>query len=133
MKNVFVSKCCTFGKNVGTLLWMALSGVLLIAFSALIACGFVITALIATPVAVIEALLMVVWVYAFPVSAAKCWSRWQNRRGCKDMGDAILFYFNNYNFEWHYPVAKETFMFLTSWVKSAKFRFNPYFVEETVP
>ena len=131
MKNVFVSKCCTFGKNVGTLLWMALSGVLLIAFSALIACGFVITALIATQVAVIEALLMVVWVYAFPVSAAKCWSRWQNRRGCKDMGDAILFYFNNYNFEWHYPVAKETFMFLTSWVKSAKFRFNPYFVEES--
>lgn len=131
MKNVFVSKCCTFGKNVGILLWMALSGVLLIIFSALIACGFVITALIATPVAVIEALLMVVWAYAFPVSAAKCWSRWQKRRGCKDMGDAILFYFYNYKFEWHYPVAKETFMFLTSWVKSAKFRFNPYFVEES--
>ena len=131
MKNVFVSKCCTFGKNVNTLLWMALSGVLLIAYSALIACGFVITALIATPVAVVEALLMVVWVYALPVSAAKCWSRWQERRGCKDMVDAILFYFYNYKFEWHYPVAKETFMFLTSWVKSAKFRFNPYFVEET--
>ena len=80
MKNVFVSKCCTFGKNVNTLLWMALSGVLLIAYSALIACGFVITALIATPVAVVEALLMVVWVYALPVSAAKCWSRWQERQ-----------------------------------------------------
>ena len=131
MKNVFVSKCCTFGKNVGTLLWMALSGVLLIAFSALIACGFVITALIATPVAVIEALLMVVWAYTLPVSAAKCWRRWQKRRGCKGMGDAILLYFNNDDFEWHYPVAKEVFMFLTSWVKSAKFKFNPYFVEET--
>ena len=131
MKNVFVSKCCTFGKNVNTLLWMALSGVLLIAYSALIACGFVITALIATPVAVVEALLMVVWVYALPVSAAKCWSRWQERRGCKDMGDAILFYFYNYKFEWHYPVAKEVFMFLTSWTESAEFRFNPYFVEET--
>ena len=131
MKNVFVSKCCTFGKNVGILLWMALSGVLLIIFSALIACGFVITALIATPVAVIEALLMVVWAYALPVSAAKCWRRWQKRRGCKGMGDAILLYFNNDDFEWHYPVAKEVFMFLTSWVKSAKFKFNPYFVEET--
>ena len=131
MKNVFVSKCCTFGKNVGTLLWMALSGVLLIAFSALIACGFVITALIATPVAVIEALLMVVWAYTLPVSAAKCWRRWQKRRGCKGMGDAILLYFNNDDFEWHYPVAKEVFMFLTSWVKSAKFKFNSYFVEET--
>ena len=131
MKNVFVSKCCTFGKNVGTLLWMALSGVLLIAFSALIACGFVITALIATPVAVIEALLMVVWAYTLPVSAAKCWRRWQKRRGCKGMGDAILLYFNNDDFEWHYPVAKEVFMFLSSWVKSAKFKFNPYFVEET--
>lgn len=127
----FVSKTCTFCKNVGTLLWMALSGVLLFVVSALIACGFAITALIATPVAVVEALLMVVWAYAFPVSAAKCWSRWQKRRGCKDMGDAILFYFYNYKFEWHYPVAKETFMFLTSWVKSAKFKFNPYFVEET--
>lgn len=127
----FVSKACTFCKNVGTLLWMALSGVLLFVVSALIACGFAITALIATPVAVVEALLMVVWAYALPVSAAKCWSRWQERRGCKGMGDAILFYFNNDDFEWHYPVAKETFMFLTSWIKSAKFRFNPYFVEET--
>ena len=131
MKNVFVCKACTFGKKVGALLLMALSGVLLIAFSALIACGFVITALIATPVAVIEALLMVVWAYTLPVSAAKCWRRWQKRRGCKGMGDAILLYFNNDDFEWHYPVAKETFMFLTSWVKSAKFRFNPYFVEES--
>ena len=129
----FVSKACTFCKNVGTLLWMALSGVLLFVVSALIACGFAITALIATPVAVVEALLMVVWAYAFPVSAAKCWSRWQNRRGCKDMGDAILFYFYNYKFEWHYPVAREVFMFLTSWIKSAKFKFNPYFVEETEP
>lgn len=127
----FVSKACTFCKNVGTLLWMALSGVLLFVVSALIACGFAITALIATPVAVVEALLMVVWAYALPVSAAKCWSRWQKKRGCKGMGDAILFYFNNDDFEWHYPVAKETFMFLTSWVKSVKFRFNPYFVEET--
>ena len=129
----FVSKAGAFCKNVGTLLWMALSGVLLFLFSAFIACGFAITALIATPVAVIEALLMVVWAYAFPVSAAKCWSRWQNRRGCKDMGDAILFYFYNYKFEWHYPVAREVFMFLTSWIKSAKFKFNPYFVEETEP
>lgn len=131
MKNVFVCKACTFGKKVGALLLMALSGVLLFVFSALIACGFVVTALIATPVAVIEALLMVVWAYALPVSAAKCWRRWQKRRGCKGMGDAILLYFNNDDFEWHYPVAKEVFMFLTSWVKSAKFKFNPYFVEET--
>ena len=131
MKNVFVCKACTFGKKVGALLLMALSGVLLFVFSALIACGFVVTALIATPVAVIEALLMVVWAYALPVSAAKCWRRWQKRRGCKGMGDAILLYFNNDDFEWHYPVAKEVFMFLTSWVKSAKFNFNPYFVEET--
>lgn len=127
----FVSKACTFCKKVGTLLWMALSGVLLFVVSALIAGGFAITALIATPVAVVEALLMVVWACAFPVSAAKCWGRWQKRRGCKGMGDAILFYFNNDDFEWHYPVAKETFMFLTSWVKSVKFRFNPYFVEES--
>ena len=127
----FVSKAGAFCKNVGTLLWMALSGVLLFLFSAFIACGFAITALIATPVAVVEALLMVVWAYALPVSAAKCWSRWQERRGCKDMGDAILFYFYNYKFEWHYPVAREVFMFLTSWIKSAKFKFNPYFVEET--
>ena len=131
MKNVFVCKACTFGKKVGALLLMALSGVLLFVFSALIACGFVVTALIATPVAVIEALLMVVWAYTLPVSAAKCWRRWQKRRGCKGMGDAILLYFNNDDFEWHYPVAKEVFMFLTSWVKSAKFKFNPYFVEET--
>lgn len=133
MKNVFVSKCCAFGKNVGTLLWWALSGVLLLLLSAVIFCGFVTTALIATPIAIVEALFMFAWAYVFPVSAAKCWSRWQKRRGCKDMEDAILFYFNNYNHEWHYPVAKETFMFLTSWVKSAKFRFNPYFVEETEP
>ena len=131
MKNVFVCKACTFGKKVGALLLMALSGVLLFVFSALIACGFVVTALIATPVAVIEALLMVVWAYTLPVSAAKCWRRWQKRRGCKGMGDAILLYFNNDDFEWHYPVAKEVFMFLSSWVKSAKFKFNPYFVEET--
>ena len=127
----FVSKAGAFCKNVGTLLWMALSGVLLFLFSAFIACGFAITALIATPVAVVEALLMVVWAYALPVSAAKCWIRWKERRGCKGMGDAILFYFNNDDFKWHYPVAREVFMFLTSWVKSAKFRFNPYFVEET--
>ena len=133
MKNVFVSKCCAFGKNVGTLLWWALSGVLLLLLSAVVFGGFVTTALIATPIAIVEALFMLAWAYVFPVSAAKCWSRWQKRRGCKDMEDAILFYFNNYNHEWHYPVAKETFMFLTSWVKSAKFKFNPYFVEETEP
>ena len=87
--------------------------------------------MIATPVAVVEALLMVVWAFAFPVSATKCWKRWNERCGRRGMGDTIVFYINNYDFVWHYPVAKEAFMFLTSWVKSAKFRFNPYFVEET--
>ena len=131
MKNVFVCKVCNFVKSVGAFLWKVLSGVLLLLFSALIACGFVVTALIATPVAVVEALLMLAWAYVFPVSAAKCWNRWRERRGCKYMGDAIVFYINNDSFEWHYPVAKEVFMFLTSWAKSAKFTFNPYFVEQT--
>lgn len=131
MKNVFVCKVCNFGKMVGTFLWKVLSGIVLLFFSALIAGGFVVTALIATPVAVVEALSMVIWAFAFPVSAAKCWKRWNERQGCDGMGDAIVFYINNDDLEWHYPVAKETFMFLTSWVKSAKFRFNPYFVEES--
>lgn len=131
MKNVFVCKVCNFGKMVGTFLWKVLSGIVLLFFSALIAGGFVVTALIATPVAVVEALLMVVWAFAFPVSAAKCWRRWQERQGCKGMGNAIVFYINNDDLEWHYPVAKEAFMFMTSWVRSDKFRFNPYFVEET--
>ena len=131
MKNVFVCKVCNFGKMVGTFLWKVLSGIVLLFFSALIAGGFVVTALIATPVAVVEALLMVVWAYAFPVSAAKCWSRWNERQGCKGMGNAIVFYINNDDLEWHYPVAKEAFMFMTSWVRSDKFRFNPYFVEES--
>lgn len=131
MKNVFVCKVCNFGKMVGTFLWKVLSGIVLLFFSALIAGGFVVTALIATPVAVVEALLMVVWAYAFPVSAAKCWSRWNERQCCKGMGNAIVFYINNDDLEWHYPVAKEAFMFMTSWVRSDKFRFNPYFVEES--
>lgn len=131
MKNVFVCKVCNFGKMVGTFLWKVLSGIVLLFFSALIAGGFVVTALIATPVAVVEALLMVVWAFAFPVSAAKCWSRWQERQGCEGMGNAIVFYINNDDLEWHYPVAKEAFMFMTSWVRSDKFRFNPYFVEES--
>lgn len=131
MKNVFVCKVCNFGKMVGTFLWKVLSGIVLLFFSALIAGGFVVTALIATPVAVVEALLMVVWAYALPVSAAKCWRRWNERQGCKGMGNAIVFYINNDDLEWHYPVAKEAFMFMTSWVKSDKFRFNPYFVEES--
>lgn len=131
MKNVFVCKVCNFVKMVGAFLWKVLSGVVLLLFSAVIFCGFAATALIAAPVAVVEALLMVVWAFAFPVSAAKCWKRWDERRGCKYMGDTIVFYINNDDFVWHYPVAKEAFMFLTSWVKSAKFRFNPYFVEET--
>ncbi len=131
MKNVFVCKVCNFGKMVGTFLWKVLSGVVLLVFSALIACGFVATALIATPIAVVEALLMPAWAFTFPVSAAKCWDRWRKRLGCEYIGDAIVFYINNYDFEWHYPVAKEVFMFLTKWVKSAKFTFNPYFVEET--
>ena len=133
MKNVFVCKVCNFGKMVGTFLWKVLSGIVLLFFSALIAGGFVVTALIATPVAVVEALLMVIWAYALPVSAAKCWRRWQERQGCEGMGNAIVFYINNDDLEWHYPVAKEAFMFMTSWVRSDKFRFNPYFVEETVP
>ena len=112
-------------------MWKVLSGVVLLVFSALIACGFVATALIATPIAVVEALLMPAWAFTFPVSAAKCWDRWRKRLGCEYIGDAIVFYINNYDFEWHYPVAKEVFMFLTKWVKSAKFTFNPYFVEET--
>lgn len=131
MKNVFVCKVCNFGEKAWNLLLKVLSGVVLFVFSAFIACGFVVTALIATPVAVVEALLMPAWVFVFHVSAAKCWSRWQRRRGCKGMGDTIVFYLNNYEFEWHYPVAKEVFMFLTSWTESAEFRFNPYFVEET--
>lgn len=131
MKNVFVCKVCNFGKMVGTFLWKVLSGIVLLFFSALIAGGFVVTALIATPVAVVEALLMVVWAYALPVSAAKCWRRWQERQGCEGMGNAIVFYINNDDLEWHYPVAKEAFMFMTSWVRSDKFRFNPYFVEES--
>ena len=131
MKNVFVCKVCNFGEKAWNLLLKVLSGVVLFVFSAFIACGFVVTALIATPVAVVEALLMPAWVFVFHVSAAKCWSRWQKRRGCKGMGDTIVFYLNNYEFEWHYPVAKEVFMFLTSWTESAEFRFNPYFVEET--
>lgn len=131
MKNVFVCKVCNFGKMVGTFLWKVLSGIVLLFFSALIAGGFVVTALIATPVAVVEALLMVVWAFAFPVSAAKCWRRWQERQGCEGMGNAIVFYINNDDLEWHYPVAKEAFMFMTSWVRSDKFRFNPYFVEES--
>lgn len=131
MKNVFVCKVCNFGKMVGTFLWKVLSGIVLLFFSALIAGGFVVTALIATPVAVVEALLMVVWAYAFPVSAAKCWKRWNERQGCDGMGNAIVFYINNDDLEWHYPVAKEAFMFMTSWVRSDKFRFNPYFVEES--
>lgn len=131
MKNVFVCKVCNFGEKAWNLLLKVLSGIVLFVFSAFIACGFVVTALIATPVAVVEALLMPAWVFVFHVSAAKCWSRWQKRRGCKGMGDTIVFYLNNYEFEWHYPVAKEVFMFLTSWTESAKFRFNPYFVEET--
>ena len=112
-------------------MWKVLSGVVLLVFSVLIACGFVATALIATPIAVVEALLMPAWAFTFPVSAAKCWDRWRKRLGCEYMGDTIVFYINNYDFEWHYPVAKEVFMFLTKWVKSAKFTFNPYFVEET--
>lgn len=112
-------------------MWKVLSGIVLLFFSALIAGGFAVTALIATPVAVVEALLMVVWAFAFPVSAAKCWSRWQERQGCEGMGNAIVFYINNDDLEWHYPVAKEAFMFMTSWVRSDKFRFNPYFVEES--
>ncbi len=131
MKNVFVCKVCSFGEKAWNLLLKVLSGIVLFVFSAFIACGFVVTALIATPVAVVEALLMPAWVFVFHVSAAKCWSRWQKRRGCKGMGDTIVFYLNNYEFEWHYPVAKEVFMFLTSWTESAEFRFNPYFVEET--
>ena len=131
MKNVFVCKVCNFGKMVGTFLWKVLSGVLLLLFSAVIFCGFVATALIATPVAVAEALFMFAWAYVFPVSAAKCWKRWHERRGCKGMGDAIVFYINNDSFEWHYPVAKEVFMFLTQWFKSVKFVFNPYFVDQT--
>lgn len=131
MKNVFVCKVCNFGKMVGTFLWKVLSGIVLLFFSALIAGGFVVTALIATPVAVVEALLMVIWAYALPVSAAKCWRRWQERQGCEGMGNAIVFYINNDDLEWHYPVAKEAFMFMTSWVRSDKFRFNPYFVEES--
>lgn len=131
MKNVFVCKVCNFGEKAWNLLLKVLSGIVLFVFSAFIACGFVVTALIATPIAVVEALLMPAWVFVFHVSAAKCWSRWQKRRGCKGMGDTIVFYLNNYEFEWHYPVAKEVFMFLTSWTESAKFRFNPYFVEET--
>ena len=131
MKNVFVCKVCNFVEKAWNLLLKVLSGIVLFVFSAFIACGFVVTALIATPVAVVEALLMPAWVFVFHVSAAKCWSRWQKRRGCKGMGDTIVFYLNNYEFEWHYPVAKEVFMFLTSWTESAKFRFNPYFVEET--
>ena len=131
MKNVFVCKVCNFGEKAWNLLLKVLSGIVLFVFSAFIACGFVVTALIATPVAVVEALLMPAWVFVFHVSAAKCWSRWQKRRGCKGMGDTIVFYLNNYEFEWHYPVAKEVFMFLTSWTESAEFRFNPYFVEET--
>ncbi len=131
MKNVFVCKVCNFVESVGAFLWKVLSGVLLLLFSALIACGFAVTAVIATPVAVVEALLMLVWAYVFPVSAAKCWNRWRNRGGCRGMGDAIVFYINNYDFEWHYPIAKEVFIVLTSWVESAKFRFNPYFVEQT--
>lgn len=131
MKNVFVCKVCNFGEKAWNLLLKVLSGIVLFVFSAFIVCGFVVTALIATPVAVVEALLMPAWVFVFHVSAAKCWSRWQKRRGCKGMGDTIVFYLNNYEFEWHYPVAKEVFMFLTSWTESAEFRFNPYFVEET--
>lgn len=131
MKNVFVCKVCNFGKMVGTFLWKVLSGIVLLFFSALIAGGFVVTALIATPVAVVEALLMVIWAYALPVSAAKCWRRWQERQGCEGMGNAIVFYINNDDLEWHYPVAKEAFMFMTSWGRSDKFRFNPYFVEES--
>lgn len=131
MKNVFVCKVCNFGEKAWNLLLKVLSGIVLFVFSALIACGFVVTALIATPVAVVEALLMLALAYVFPVSAAKCWNRWRERRGCKYMGDAIVFYINNDSFEWHYPVAKEVFMFLTSWVKSVKFAFNPYFVEQT--
>ncbi len=131
MKNVFVCKVCNFGEKAWNLLLKVLSGIVLFVFSAFIACGFVVTALIATPVAVVEALLMPAWVFVFHVSAAKCWSRWQKRRGCKGMGDTIVFYLNNYEFEWHYPVAKEVFMFLTSWTESAEFRFNQYFVEET--
>ena len=127
MKNVFVCKVCNFGEKAWNLLLKVLSGIVLFVFSAFIACGFVVTALIATPVAVVEALLMPAWVFVFHVSAAKCWSRWQKRRGCKGMGDTIVFYLNNYEFEWHYPVAKEVFMFLTSWTESAEFRFNQYF------
>ena len=131
MKNVFVCKVCNFGEKAWNLLLKVLSGIVLFVFSAFIACGFVVTALIATPVAVVEALLMLALAYVFPVSAAKCWNRWRERRGCKYMGGAIVFYINNDSFEWHYPVAKEVFMFLTSWVKSVKFAFNPYFVEQT--
>lgn len=131
MKNVFVCKVCNFCKMVGTFLWMALSGIVLLVFSVLIACGFAVTAVIATPVAVVEALLMFVWAYVFPVSAAKCWKRWHERRGCEYMGDTIVFYINHGDFKWHYPMAKEVFMLLTSWVKSYTFRFNPYFVEQT--
>lgn len=131
MKNVFVCKVCNFGKMVGTFLWKVLTGVMMLLFSAVIFCGFVATALIATPVAVAEALFMFAWAHVFPVSAAKCWKRWYERRGCKGMGDAIVFYINNDSFEWHYPVAKEVFMFLTQWFKSVKFVFNPYFVDQT--
>lgn len=79
MKNVFVCKVCNFGEKAWNLLLKVLSGVVLFVFSAFIACGFVVTALIATPVAVVEALLMPAWVFVFHVSAAKCWSRWQKK------------------------------------------------------
>ncbi len=127
MINVFVR----FGKKAFKLLRAVLSVIVLLLSSAAIFCGFVATTAIATPIAVVEALFLYVWACLSPVSAAKCWNRWRNRCGCKGMVDAIFYYLDNYDFDWHYPIAREVFLFLTQWVKSAKFSLNPYFVEET--